>query len=144
VLTAENVILTLKIAVIAVTLLFLTSLLVLARGNYRLHGRINLAFCVLTLAALLGLEVVARLVDPDLFKEHFDRTQAWQALYVHLCFAVPSALVLPLMLYTGLRGLRAVHLTIAVVFVVLWTGTFITGVFYLPHTSAAGTARGTP
>jgi uncharacterized membrane protein YozB (DUF420 family) len=135
VLTAENVILTLKLAVIAVTLLFLGSLVALARGNYRLHGRINLGFCVLTLAALLGLEVVARLVDPDLFKEYFDRTGAWEALYLHLCFSVPSALVLPLMLYTGLRGLRTAHLTLAVVFVMFWTGTFITGVFFLPHTT---------
>jgi hypothetical protein len=135
VLTAENVILTLKIAVIAVTLLFLGALAALAGGNYRLHGRINLAFCVLTLAALLGLEVVARLVDPDLFKEYFDRTGAWNALYVHLCFSVPSALVLPLMLYTGLRGLRTLHLALAVLFVVLWTGTFVTGVFFLPHTT---------
>jgi uncharacterized membrane protein YozB (DUF420 family) len=135
VLTAENVILTLKIAVIGVTLIFFGSLVALARGNYRLHGRINLAFCVLTLAALLGLEVVARLVEPDLFKEHFTRTQSWKALYVHLCFAVPSALALPLMLYTGLRGVRSLHLGLAWVFVVLWTGTFVTGVFFLPHTA---------
>ena len=134
-LTAENVILTLKIAVIAVTLIFLSSLVALSRGNYRLHGRINLVFCVLTLAALFGLEVVARLVDPNLFVEHFNRTQAWEALYVHLCFSVPAALILPLMLYTGLRGLRSTHLTLAAVFVILWTGTFITGVFFLPHTS---------
>jgi hypothetical protein len=134
VLTAENVILTLKVAVIGVTLLFLGSLAALLLGNYRLHGRINLAFCVLTLAALLGLEVVARLLDPELFQEYFTRTEALSALYIHLSFSVPSALVLPLMLYTGLRGLRTLHLVLAVVFVVLWTGTFITGVFFLPHT----------
>jgi hypothetical protein len=135
VLTAENVILTLKIAVIVVTLIFLSSLVALARGNYRLHGRINLVFCMLTLAALLGLEVVARLVDPDLFIVHFNRTQAWEALSIHLCFSVPAALILPLMLYTGLRGQRSTHLTLAVIFVILWTGTFITGVFFLPHAS---------
>ena len=132
-LTAENVILILKIAVIGVTLVFLSSLVALARGNYRLHGRINLVFCILTLAALLGLEVVARLVDPELFRVYFDRTETWEALYLHLCFAIPSALLLPLMLYTGLRGLRSNHLTLAVIFVVLWTGTFVTGVFFLPH-----------
>jgi uncharacterized membrane protein YozB (DUF420 family) len=137
VLTADHVILTLKIAVIGVTILFLGSLVALARGNYRLHGRINLVFCVLTLAALLGLEVVARLVNPILFKEYFDRTGAWNALYVHLCFSVPSALLLPTMLYTGLRGLRSIHLALAVLFAVLWTGTFITGVFFLPHTAGA-------
>ncbi len=134
-LTAENVILILKVAVIAVTLVFLSSLVALARGNYRLHGRINLLFCMLTLAALFGLEVVARLVDPDLFIEHFNRTQAWEALSIHLCFSVPAAVLLPLMLYTGLRGLRSMHLALAVVFVILWTGTFITGVFFLPHAS---------
>jgi uncharacterized membrane protein YozB (DUF420 family) len=132
-LTAENVILSLKIAVIAVTLVFLSSLVALSRGNYRLHGRTNLVFCMLTLAALLGLEVVARLVEPDLFTEYFNRNQAWEELYVHLCFAVPSALILPLMLYTGLRGLRSTHLSLAVLFSILWTGTFITGVFFLPH-----------
>ena len=40
-LSAPTIILTLKIAVIAVTLLFLSSLWPLSRGNYRLHGRIN-------------------------------------------------------------------------------------------------------
>ena len=110
-----------------------TFVVALARGNYRLHGRINLVFSMLTLAALLGLEAVARLVDPELFRVYFDRTETWELLYVHLCFAIPSALLLPLMLYTGLRGLRSIHLTLAVLFGALWTGTFITGVFFLPH-----------
>ena len=52
-----------------------------------------------------------------------------------ISLTVPSALLMPLMLYTGLRGLRAVHLGLAVVFVVLWAGTFVTGVFFLPHTA---------
>ena len=134
--TAGNVILTLKVAVIGVTLLLICALVALAFGKYRLHGRINLIFFVLSLAALLGLEVVARLVDPDMFKEHFERTQAWMALYVHLAFSVPSALLLPVMLYTGLKGIRKVHITLGALFVVLWTGTFITGVFFLPHTTS--------
>ena len=51
-LTGPNVILTLKVAVAAVTVLLLASLVALARGQYRLHGRINLVFFTLTLAAV--------------------------------------------------------------------------------------------
>ena len=132
-LTGPNVILVLKVAVAAVTVLLVASLVALALGRARLHGRINLAFFVLTLTAVLGLEVVVRLVDPHLFS-YFDEPTR-RVMRVHLCFSVPSALVLPLMLYTGLRGLRGVHLALAVGFVVLWSGTFITGVFFLPHTT---------
>ncbi len=132
-LTGHNVILLLKIAVIAVTLLFLTSLVALARGNYRLHGRINLAFFVLTVVALLGLEVVARLIDPDLF-QYFDADPALKrALSIHLCFSMPAAAVMPLMLFTGLTHRRTIHLSLAALFSVLWMGTFITGIFFLPH-----------
>jgi uncharacterized membrane protein YozB (DUF420 family) len=133
VLTGAHVILSLKIAVVSVTLLLLASLVALLRGNYRLHGRINLAFFTLTLTALLGLEVLVRFVNPRLF-EYFSEAQR-QALAVHLCFSVPAALVMPAMLYTGLTHRRALHLSLAVVFGILWTGTFITGVFFLPHTS---------
>jgi uncharacterized membrane protein YozB (DUF420 family) len=136
VLAAETVILALKVAVSAVTLLLLSSLVALWRGNYRLHGRINLVFFVLTLAALLGLEVVARFVEPEIFNSHFTRHNAWLALYVHLAFSIPAALLMPVMLYTGLKGLRSVHLSLAVVFIVLWTGTVITGIVFLPHTPA--------
>jgi hypothetical protein len=134
------VILTLKIAVASVTVLFLLSLVALWKGNYRLHGRINLVFCLLTLIAVLGLEVVSRLVYPlvsgddhDLFS-YFD-TATKKALRVHLCFSVPAALVLPVMLYTGLVRRRPVHIALGVVFVLLWAGTFVTGIFYLPHTA---------
>ena len=65
-LTAEAVILTLKIAVVAVTVLLACSLAALASGNYRLHGRINLVFFILVLAALLGLEMVAHVVQPGI------------------------------------------------------------------------------
>jgi len=133
VLTAGNVILALKIAVSAVTVLLLTSFVALLRGNIRLHGRINTVFFVLTIIALVGLEVVARLLEPDLFNEFFTRTDAWTALYVHLCFSLPAAGLLPFMLYTGWRRKRRAHLTLAVFFAVLWTGTFITGIFFLPH-----------
>jgi len=135
VLTGPNVILVLKIAVVTVTALFLTSLIALARGNYRLHGRINVAFFVLTVSALIGLEVVARLVDPDLF-QYFDADPALRkALAIHLCFSLPSTAVMPLMLFTGLTHRRRLHLTLAVIFGLLWVGTFVTGVFFLPHRS---------
>jgi hypothetical protein len=134
VLSAASVILTLKVAVVAVTLLLIASLIALALGRYRLHGRINLVFFALTLTALVGLEVIARLIDPDLFREYFDKTDAWTELYIHLCFSVPSALLLPILLYSGLRRRIALHFPLALVFLVFWIGTFITGVFFLPHT----------
>ena len=33
----------------------------------------------------------------------------------------------------GLAYRRGLHLTLAVIFAILWTGTFVTGVFFLPH-----------
>jgi Protein of unknown function (DUF420) len=131
--TAGTIILILKIAVIAVTLLLLCSLVALAKGNYRLHGRINTVFFLLTLVALVGLEVVARVLSPTLFADYFDYHQAQANLRVHLSFSMPAAVMLPFMLVTGLRRRRTWHVGMAVIFLVLWTGTFITGVFFLPH-----------
>jgi uncharacterized membrane protein YozB (DUF420 family) len=128
-LTGPNVLLALKVAVVAVTVLLAASLVAVLRGEFRLHGRINLAFFALTATALVAFEVVIRLLDPAIF-DYFDEGQR-QRLRVHLCFAVPSALLLPVMLYTGLRRRRRAHLTLAAVFGVLWVGTFISGVFYL-------------
>jgi hypothetical protein len=132
------VILTLKVAVAAVTVLFLSSLVALAKGNYRLHGRLNVVFLTLTLLAVLGLEVVTRLLYPllsgderDLFS-YFDPATR-QALRIHLCFAIPSAIVLPLMLYLGLTHRRWLHVALGVLFALLWAGTFVTGIFFLPH-----------
>jgi uncharacterized membrane protein YozB (DUF420 family) len=119
--------------VVAVTLLLLASLVALARGNYRLHGRLNTAFFVLTLAALLGLEVLVRFLNPQLF-DYFDETTRCNLL-VHLCFSLPAAALLPVMLFTGWTGRRKVHVTTAVFFSALWIGTFITGIFFLPHTA---------
>src|SRR6266480_1555862 len=106
-LTGPTVILSLKIAVLAVTLIFLASLVALSRGNYWLHGRINLAFFVLTAAALLVLEVLVRLVNPELFN-YFD-ADTRRTLNVHLCFSLPSALIMPFMLWTGLTHRRRIH-----------------------------------
>lgn len=132
--TGPQVILALKIAVLSVTAIFLTSLAAVVRGNYRLHGRINLAFFTLTLAALLALEGLIRLINPHIFEYIAEHEELRQALTVHLYFAVPAAVVMPAMLYTGLTGRRRVHLTLAGIFGVLWAGTFVTGIFFLPHT----------
>jgi hypothetical protein len=131
-LTATNVILTLKFAVAAVTVLLLASLTALCFGRYRLHGRLNLAFFLLTLGAVLGLEVIVRLVNRELFTVWMSDPWAATALNVHLCFSVPSAVVLPLMLWSGLRHRRGFHVALGVLFGVLWTGTFVTGIFFLP------------
>jgi uncharacterized membrane protein YozB (DUF420 family) len=135
VLTGPQVILTLKLAVIGATLVFLSSLIALARGNYRLHGRINLVFFTLTLTALLCLEVLVRAIDPGLFDYLYETESRRQALIVHLSFSIPAALVMPAMLYTGLTHRRRIHLVLAAIFGLLWIGTFVTGVFFLPHTA---------
>jgi uncharacterized membrane protein YozB (DUF420 family) len=132
-LTGPEVILILKVAVIAVTMLLLSSLVALSKGNYRLHGRINLGFFMLTTSALIGLEVVARIVNPELFG-YFETDPALKrALTTHLYFSLPSAAIMPLMLFTGFTHRRRAHLPPAAFFAALWIGTFITGVFYLPH-----------
>lgn len=128
-LTGPNVILTLKIAVVVVTALLIAAVIAVARGNYRLHGRLNLAFFTLTLMAVLGLELVVRVLAPDVFAYINGDSELRQALNRHLWFSVPSTLVLPAMLYTGLKGYVRVHLSLAVCFTVLWSGTFITGIF---------------
>jgi hypothetical protein len=132
--TGPQVILTLKVLVFAVTMLFATSLVALARGNFRLHGRINTAFFLLTLTAVLGLEGTVHVLWPQLSEEFFSPDGNVRGpLLVHLWFSVPSALVLPFVFWTGRRGRRAVHITLATLFSVLWIGTFVTGIFYLPH-----------
>jgi len=136
VLTGPLVILGLKIAVGAVTVLLLASLVALSFGNYRLHGRINLAFFVLTVAALVGFEVIIRFLNPSIFDYIDTNPELRNALSIHLWFSVPSALLMPVMLYTGLKGHRTIHLGLAFVFAILWAGTFITGIFFLPHTGA--------
>src|SRR5438094_8318656 len=84
-LTGPSVILALKVAVAAVTLLLLLSLVALSRGHYRLHGRINIAFFALTLTAVIGLEVLVRFIDPQVF-DYFDADMR-QNLRIHLCFS---------------------------------------------------------
>ena len=132
-LTGPIVILGLKIAVSAVTVLLIASLIALVAGNIRLHGRINLVFFVLTLIALLGFELIISVIKPEVF-DYIKRDEALhRALRIHLCFSVPSALLMPVMLFTGLKHHRSVHLVLAGIFATLWIGTVVTGVFFLPH-----------
>jgi uncharacterized membrane protein YozB (DUF420 family) len=132
-LRGPDVILALKIAVAAVTVLLLASLVALSRGNYRLHGRFNLAFFTLTLVALLGFELIIRVIDPSIFDYITQHEGLRRALNIHLCFSIPSALLMPAMLYTGLTHRRGPHVILACLFGMLWVGTFVTGVFFLPH-----------
>ena len=65
-LSPGDVILTLKVAVGAAAVLLAASLVALAAGRPRLHGRINTVFFGLVAATVLGFEVVIRLIQPDL------------------------------------------------------------------------------
>lgn len=132
-LTGPHVILTLKVAVATVTVLLLLSLIALYRGNTWLHGRINIAFFILTMTALIGLELIVRLINPEIFS-YLNEGSLRTALMIHLSFSLPAAALLPAMLFTGLTHRRRIHLVLATVFSVLWIGTFVTGIFFLPHT----------
>jgi hypothetical protein len=127
--TGPEIILTLKVLVTTVTVLLLAAVAAIAAGNRRLHGRINAVFMTLTLVTVAGFEVLLQFVD---VKSQFDPA-AREALRVHLWFAVPSAVLLPVMYLTGRTGRRRLHLSLSAVFSVLWIGTFVTGVFFLPH-----------
>lgn len=129
-----TVILILKIAVVAVTVLLCISLVALVQGRPRLHGRLNTVFFILTVATLVGFEVIVRVINPNLTEEF--TPEQHEALAIHLRFAIPAAILLPVMLYSGLRQHKRFHLAMAVVFVVLWTGTFVSGVFFVPHSFA--------
>ncbi|MBX9585329.1 MAG: hypothetical protein K2X87_33905 [Gemmataceae bacterium] len=127
--TGPDIILTLKVLVAAVTVLLLAALAALAAGRPRLHGRLNTLFLVLTLATVAGFELLLQFVD---VKAAFDpATRA--ALRVHLYFAVPAAVVIPVMWVLGRTGRKRAHLTLAAAFAVLWAGTVVTGLFFLPH-----------
>jgi hypothetical protein len=125
------VILALKIAVGSVTVLLVASLVALAAGKPRWHGRINTVFFALVAATVLGFEVVIRFVLPNLTAE-FTAEQR-EALSIHLAFSVPATVLLPAMLFTGKRGWKSTHVGLAVVFLALWAGTVVTGLFFLPH-----------
>jgi hypothetical protein len=128
--TGPQIILALKVLVAAVTVLLCASLVALLAGRPRLHGRINTVFFVLTMSTVAGFELLLQFIDVS---SAFD-PEARKALRVHLWFAVPSAVLLPVMLYTGLSGRRGAHVAFAALFGLMWIGTFVTGVFFLPHT----------
>jgi hypothetical protein len=134
-LTPGTVILVLKIAVAAVTVLLIASLVALAVGRPRWHGRINTAFFTLTAITVLGFEGVIRFARPDL-TAGFTPEQR-EALTIHLGFSIPAAVMLPAMLVTGRRKLKTLHKLLAAIFLILWAGTFVTGIFFLPHTFEA-------
>jgi len=130
--TGPQIILTLKVLVATVTVLLVASLIALLLKRPRLHGQINTVFFVLTMLTVLGFEGLLQAIDVS---ATFD-AEARESLWVHLRFAVPSAVMLPVMLYTGKTRRKTLHIVFGVVFTILWTGTFVTGVFYLPHTGA--------
>ena len=131
--TGPQIILSLKVLVTAVTVLLVASLVALAMKRPRLHGRINVVFFALTMLTVVGFEVLLQFfVDVS---ATFDES-AREALRTHLYFAIPSAVLLPVMLFTGLARRKAVHVSLGVAFAVVWAGTFVTGVFYLPHAGA--------
>jgi hypothetical protein len=130
VLSGPTIILTLKILVGVVTLIFAGAVWAIATGRQKLHGYLNLAFTALTLTTVLVFEVLLRLGTN--VTVHFSPAQR-QALFVHLCFAIPSAVLLPVMYLSGRQHWRKLHVPCAVLFTLVWLGTFITGVFFLPH-----------
>ena len=127
--TGPQIILTLKVLVAAVTVLLVASLVALLLKRPRLHGRINTVFFALTMATVIGFEALLQFVNVSATFT----PEAREALRVHLCFSIPSALLLPVMLITGQTGRKSVHIAFGVVFAIVWAGTFVTGVFYLPH-----------
>ncbi len=127
--TGPQIILVLKVLVSAVTVLLVASLVALAAKKPRLHGRINTVFFVLTITTVLAFEGLLQFVDVS---ATFDEPSR-RALRVHLLFAVPSAFLLPVQFYTGRTRRRAIHVACGGLFAVLWAGTFVTGIFYLPH-----------
>ncbi|QEL13747.1 hypothetical protein [Limnoglobus roseus] len=129
-LTGPQIILTLKVLVAAVTVLFVGSLVALAADRKRLHGRINWVFFLLTMTTVFGFELLLRL-GHDVTSQFTE--DAKQALRIHLCFSIPSAVFLPVMLFTGTRRFRRLHLALGWMFCALWAGTFVTGIFFLPH-----------
>ncbi len=130
-LTGPQVILILKILVGLVTALLIASAVALVRRNYRLHGKINTWMSALTLLTVMGFELLVRVVGIKVTEGWDDSTKT--ALKIHLCFVIPLVPILVFMLMTGWQGRRKMHLSMSVLFLILWVGMFITGMFFLPH-----------
>ena len=129
-LTGPTIILTLKVLVSLVSVILAAAIWAIATGRQKLHGKLNILFFILTMTTVVGFELLLRL-GTDVSTTF--TTEQRQALRVHLCFALPSAVLLPMMLLSGVKRRRRLHTTLGMVFLVLWIGTFITGVFFLPH-----------
>ncbi|MCS6866893.1 MAG: hypothetical protein RMJ56_13650 [Gemmataceae bacterium] len=131
--TAPLLVALLQGAVLAVTALLVASLIALALGRRTLHGKLNTIFFLLAVITVLGLEVVVRIVWPHLSAEFFDPAGPYRRpLLIHLCFSVPATVILAVMMYTGRFRHRATHRALSGLFLILWTGTVVTGVGYLP------------
>jgi uncharacterized membrane protein len=131
-LTGPTILVTLKILVSLVTVLFAGSLVALAMRKKKLHGQINTVFFLLTMLTVVVFEVLIRFVV-DVTTTF--SPEARQALRVHLCFSIPAAILLPVMLFTGRRTrLRSsrLHIALGVVFLILWISTAWTGIVNLP------------
>ncbi len=129
-LTGPTIILTLKVLVALVSVILAAALWAIATGRQKLHGKLNTLFFILTMTTVVGFELLLRL-GTDVSTTFTDEQR--QALRVHLCFAIPSAVLLPVMLISGVKRRRRLHTSIGMAFLLLWIGTFITGVFFLPH-----------
>lgn len=129
-LSGPDIILTLKVLVTAVTVLFAVAVWAIATGRKKLHGRINTAFFILTLTTVVGFELLLRFgVEVATTFTDVER----EALRIHLFFAVPAAVALLLMMGSALLKWKRFHVGCGLVFAALWLGTFVTGVFFLPH-----------
>src|SRR3954466_11968260 len=106
--TGPQIILTLKVLVVTVTVLLLASLVALLLKRPRLHGHINTVFFVLTMLTVAAFEALLQWIDVS---SAFDDA-ARQALRTHLWFSVPSALLLPAMIITGKMRRKQLHLAL--------------------------------
>jgi uncharacterized membrane protein YozB (DUF420 family) len=128
--TGPQILLILKVLVAAVTVLFAASLVALAKKNFKLHGRINTAFFVLTMLTVIVFELLIRFAI-DVTTTFSPEARAM--LRIHLYFSVPAALLLPVMFLSGVKRRRALHVPVGIVFAILWAGTAVTGLVFLPH-----------
>ena len=77
--TGPEIILTLKVLVATVTILFAAALAALAAGNKKLHGRINTVFFALTMVTVLGFELLVALASKpqQVFSREMLLEQVW-------------------------------------------------------------------
>jgi len=129
--TGPQVILLLKFAVGLVTALLIASAVALAVKKPRLHGILNSVLTLLILVTVVLFEVVIRFMGVDV-KAHMNEDARF-ALRIHLCFVIPLTPILLWMLISGWKRRIRMHLAVSVLFLILWIGMFVTGMFYLPH-----------